>query len=287
VRFARRGLLVTDLLILLVLGAAAPRAAGAQADTISPRPLFTGADALLVGGILVGARLIHPLDAHYMRQLQDSSTQANRKLQVLATIVRTTAAPGAWIIGGSMYTAGRLSNNTKLADLGLHGTEALIVGEITATALKMAIGRARPYVNGNPNDYRLGRGLKSGDYKSFPSGHSVAAFAAAAAVSSETSRWAPGTRWVIGPVLYGGAALVGASRMYNNQHWASDVIVGAGIGTLAGLKVVRYHHSHPGNRIDRWLLAGSLVPDGEGGRALRWSVMPGGLPGNEPPPGQP
>jgi membrane-associated phospholipid phosphatase len=281
---ARRAL---DLLLLAGLLTGRPAAAAAQADTISPRPLFTAADALLAGGIVFGARLIHPLDAHYMRRLQDSSTQANRKLQVLATIVRTTAAPGSWIIGGSMYAVGRLSGNTKLADLGLHGTEALIVGEITATVMKVTIGRARPYVNGNPNDYQFGRGFTSGDYKSFPSGHSVAAFAAAAAVSSETSRWAPGTRWIIGPVMYGGAALVGTSRMYNNQHWASDVIVGAGIGTLAGLKVVRYHHSHPGNRLDRWLLAGSLVPDGDGGRSLRWSLVPGGLSGNSPPPGMP
>jgi membrane-associated phospholipid phosphatase len=275
------------LLLLAGLLAGRPAEARAQADTISPRPLFTGADALLVGGILLGARLVHPLDEHYMRRLQDSSTQANRRLQLLATIVRTTAAPGAMIIGGSMYAAGRLGKNEKLADLGLHGTEALMVGEAVATTMKVVIGRARPYVNGNPNDYKLGRGWSRGDYKSFPSGHSVAAFAAAAAVSSETSRWAPGTRWVIGPAMYGGAALVGVSRMYNNQHWASDVIVGAGVGTLAGLKVVRYHHSHPGNRIDRWLLSGSLVPNGEGGRSVRWSLMPGGLPGNSPPPATP
>jgi hypothetical protein len=260
-----------------------PRPSAAQADTIPGRPLFTAGDALLVSGILLSARLIHPLDEHYMHRLQDSSTQANRKLQLLATVVRTTAAPGAYVIGGSMYTVGRLSKSDKLADLGLHGTEALVVGEAVASMLKVVIGRARPYVSGNPNDYGFGRGLRSGNYKSFPSGHSVSAFAAAAAVSSETSRWAPSTRWIIGPVLYGGAALVGASRMYNNQHWASDVIVGAGIGTLAGLKVVRYHHSHPGNRLDRWLLAGSLVPGDAGGSSMRWSLLPAGLAGSSPP----
>jgi membrane-associated phospholipid phosphatase len=58
--------------------------------------------------------------------------------------------------------------------------------------------------------------------------------------------------------MYGGAALVGLSRMYNNRHWASDVITGAAIGTFAGTKVVRYHHTHPGNRIDRWLLGASM-----------------------------
>ena len=56
---------------------------------------------------------------------------------------------------------------------------------------------------------------------------------------------------------YAGATLVGVSRMYNNMHWASDVIGGAAVGTLFGLKVVKYSHSHPGNRIDRALLKGN------------------------------
>jgi membrane-associated phospholipid phosphatase len=44
--------------------------------------------------------------------------------------------------------------------------------------------------------------------------------------------------------------------MYNNMHWASDVMAGAAIGTLVGLKVVKYTHSHPGNRIDNNLIKG-------------------------------
>ena len=253
------------------------RPVAAQSDTIARTPLFTAGDGLFVAGILLGARLIHPLDAHYQRRLQDSSTQANRKLQVLSKVVRTTAAPGAYIVGGTLYAAGRLSHNSKMADLGLHGAEALLIGEATATTMKILVGRARPYVGTGPNDYGFGRGLSRGDYKSFPSGHAVAAFAAAAAVTSETSRHAPDTRWIVGPIMYGGAALVGVSRMYNNQHWASDVIVGAGIGTLAGLKVVRYQHSHAGNALDRWLLAGSIAPVEGGGHALRWSLVPAAL----------
>jgi hypothetical protein len=39
--------------------------------------------------------------------------------------------------------------------------------------------------------------------------------------------------------------------MYNDKHWASDVALGAAIGTLSGKLVVRYAHGRPGNLIDR------------------------------------
>ena len=242
-------------------------------------PLFTYRDAFLAGGFALTARLVHPLDDHFAEVLQDSGAQSNRKLQELAAFVRTTATPGSYLIGGSMYVVGRVAKNHKLASLGLHGTEALVIGEATAWVIKGIVGRQRPFVEPrNPDSYQLFRGLKKGNpYRSFPSGHSVSAFAAAAAVTAETSRNAPNSTWFVAPIMYGGAALVGISRMYNNQHWASDVLVGAGIGTFAGLKVVRFHDSRPDNRIDRLFLTGSLVPDGAGGHAVRWSVLPGAL----------
>jgi membrane-associated phospholipid phosphatase len=269
--------------LLLVLPLApmlqAPAFAQNADSTSSTRPLFTYRDAILAGAFAVTARLVHPLDERFRDRLQDSSTQANRKLQALATFVRTTATPGSYIIGTSMYAAGRLAKNRKLASLGLHGTEALIIGEGVAGVVKMVVGRQRPSVEpGDPNSYGFMRGLKGGDaYRSFPSGHTVSAFAAAAAVTAETSRNAPNTRWIVGPVLYTGATLVGVSRMYNNRHWASDVIIGAGIGTFAGLKVVRFNDSHTGNRVDRFFLTGSLVPEPGGGQSLHLSLLPASL----------
>jgi len=72
--------------------------------------------------------------------------------------------------------------------------------------------------------------------------------------------------------MYGGAAAVGVSRMYNNRHWASDVILGAALGTFAGTKVVRYHATHPGNRIDKWLINASFSPSNPGQLSL--SILP-------------
>ena len=60
--------------------------------------------------------------------------------------------------------------------------------------------------------------------------------------------------------MYGGATLVGLSRMYHNKHWASDVALGAAVGTFSGLKVVRYSHAHPDNKVDRVMLMPSSRP---------------------------
>jgi hypothetical protein len=62
--------------------------------------------------------------------------------------------------------------------------------------------------------------------------------------------------------------------MFQNQHWASDVIVGAAIGTFAGLKVVHWHHSHPGNFVDRVLLGPVLRRSADGETQVGFQIRP-------------
>lgn len=250
-------------LVALTSALLPPRSALAQADTVTPpRALFTKNDAVLAGVFAIGALAARPLDKTFALRLQRPGTQERRMLQKSATFFNTVAVPGAFVIGPGMYIVGRLSGEHKVADLGLHGSEAIFIGEILGGVIKGMAGRARPLLNPtdpNPDDWQFMRGFGPGEgYRSFPSGHATAAFAAAAAVTAEMSRWEPNSRWVVGTAMYGGAGLVGLSRMYNNRHWASDVIIGAAIGTFAGNKVVRYHHSHPGNKLDEWLVNFSI-----------------------------
>ena len=291
-RWAARGLrkgrlMSTRFLRALALGGIlfVPTPALAQVPAPAPRvSLFTVNDAYLAGGFIAGTLALRPVDELFAKRLQNKYSQSSRFLQEVAVTFRTIAEPGAFIIGGTLYVAGRASKQRDMADLGLHGTEAVVLGSIFAGVLKDAFGRARPFVHPptdstgfNPNDWQFGRGLKSGDsYRSFPSGHSVAAFAAAAAVVNETSRWWPDLKWVIGPAMYGGAGIVGLSRMYNNRHWASDVMMGAAIGTFAGNKVVRYHHrTNPTNKFDRWLLGASVRQSASGSYSnFAWTFAP-------------
>lgn len=230
-------------------------------DTIAGKsPLFTGRDALILAGFAVGTVAVAPLDMQLAQILQNPRAQENRVLGHSATSFRFLGAPGTVVIGLALYTFGRIDDQRRVQDLGLHGVEAVILSMATSFGIKMLAGRARPYVDiTNPHNFQLARGFSGDDYQSFPSGHTTSAFAFAAAVSRETQMWWPQSRWYIGTAVYAGATLVGVSRMYNNVHWASDVLGGAAIGTLLGLKVVKYHHSHPGNRIDRALLKGNRL----------------------------
>lgn len=267
-------------MVVLILGLAMPlRAqAPAPADTVIPDAwLFHRSDLYVLAGFTAATAAMFPLDRHLASVVRDEDLVTNRTLKHVAAGFRFMGGPGPLVIGAGMYVAGRATHNRRMAELALHGSEALFVGVGTTFALKTLLGRARPYISAdtNPNNFAFARGFKSPDFQSFPSGHTTAAFSVAAAVTSETGDWWPRRKWLIGTVMYGGATLVGVSRMYEDKHWASDVAIGAAVGTFAGLKTVRFNHTHTGNRLDRWFLGKdvkvSVLPGASGGMTLSLS----------------
>lgn len=80
--------------------------------------------------------------------------------------------------------------------------------------LKYTIGQERPY---------------PGVFNSFPSGHTMTAFFGAEMLRREYGEEYPG----IAIAGYAIATGVGFLRMYNNRHWVSDVLAGAGFGILS------------------------------------------------------
>jgi membrane-associated phospholipid phosphatase len=227
-------------------------------DTINKKtPLFVGKDALILGVFTLGTVAVAPLDIAVAKRLQYPWVQENRFLRRSATGFRVLAEPGSLLAGVGLYALGRADGQRRVQSLGLHSVESILIADVLGGTIKMVAGRARPYVDiDNPADFQLFRGFSDDKYRSFPSGHTINAFAFASTVTRETQFWWPHSAWYVGTVFYGGATLMGLSRIYNNQHWASDVMGGAAIGTLIGVKVVKYTHSHPGNPIDRRLIKG-------------------------------
>jgi membrane-associated phospholipid phosphatase len=73
------------------------------------------------------------------------------------------------------------------------------------------------------------------EYDSLPSMHTSSSFALASVLAATSDSF------VIKTAYYGAAAFVGFSRLYQNKHWASDVLLGAVTGELCGRVVTGFH----------------------------------------------
>ena len=157
--------------------------------------------------------------------------------QDLADAVQPLGTPmvlGAAVIAG--YGAGRLLGHPALAAASVRGAVALAAAGTTTLVLKYVVGRKRPIDSpGEPFEFDPFTGDAS-----FPSGHTTLAFAAATVLDRETaSRWVP---WVAYPV----AGLVGWSRLYDDEHWLSDVVAGAAVGFWVAGKTEDYMRRREG-----------------------------------------
>jgi undecaprenyl-diphosphatase len=165
----------------------------------------------------------------------------------------TAAAIATWGIG-------RLSRARTVADVGLHVTESLLATEVVAEVIRVATGRLRP--RASPDDafsFEPGKGLTVFEYRSFPSLHAAVAFTTAAALAEEVRHHKPNAFRFAAPLLYTAATIPGFTRLYLDQHWASDVLAGSVLGAVVGVRVVRYAHARR-TKLDRILLGATVLP---------------------------
>jgi membrane-associated phospholipid phosphatase len=101
--------------------------------------------------------------------------------------------------------------------------------------LKLAIGRARPFMEEGKTSFHPFSSLFSQNYHSLPGGHSTAAFV----LSTVLSRNAKPV-WLKG-LAYLPAVLTFVSRVYQDQHWTSDDLAGAVLGYFVATWVVDLH----------------------------------------------
>ncbi len=269
-------------LLALACLALAPSLLGAQGSQQPARqddgPLISRADAAVTAGFLLGSAALWPVDRYLAARIQDSTVQAVVFARRATTGFNTLARPGTLVISGALFAAGAATGSDGMRDVGRHGTEAVLLAELLTRGVKGIAGRARPNVDlDRPRDFKLGRGFGDNRYQSFFSGHASDAFAAATVFTAETARRMPGWEWPVGAALYGGAALVGVSRMYDNKHWATDVLAGAALGTFVGLQVVRYHDrdDDPDETVPEGGSPGASVSLTLSGEGLSLGVGPG------------
>lgn len=134
-----------------------------------------------------------------------------------------------------MYTVGAIVKDDKARYTALKGVEAYVIGFLADNLMKQLTQRHRPLIDPpNPNIWAGPFSLTINS--SFPSGHSTNIFAIATVIATAYTK----TIWV--PVLcYTLAGLTAASRVYQNDHWFSDVFVGAALGFAIGRTIMNNH----------------------------------------------
>ena len=169
-----------------------------------------------VGG--AAALLAHPYDRRLTNDFQ-SSARLDRFFEAGDVagggLVQGGAAVATWIVG-------KVSHSREIASVGEDLVRAQIVNGALTQTIKLATNRDRP----------------DGTRWSFPSGHTSAAFTTATVLERRLG-------WKAGVPAYAAAAYIGASRLQENRHFASDVLFGAAIGIVSGRSATfdrgRYH----------------------------------------------
>ena len=198
-------------------------------------PFHFGSKDFLTTGIITGVTaLAFTLDNPIRNAMKknhsstmDNLTNAGEKLG---------AAQYGLALSGALYLSGQIVQEPGLRKTGLMLAEALFLNGITTGVLKVVIGRSRPYGSDGNTDFDFFR-LDDED-NSLPSGHTSTAFTIATVLSQRIDN----TYATI--ALYSFAGLTAVQRIYADKHWFSDVILGAAIGTIVGLKVVNLNSEY-------------------------------------------
>ena len=157
----------------------------------------------------------------------------------LASVFRRAGQPEVYAaLPAAIITTGLLAGDGRITRAGGRLAASVVLSTAAFETLKLVSGRARPDAGQGAWEFSPFSGNGS-----LPSGHSTVAFALATSLSHELHN--P----VATVALYATAAGTAWSRIYDQRHWASDVVFGAALGIASAQFVY-----------DRWRIFGIRPP---------------------------
>ncbi len=205
---------------------------------------FDGKDWLYAGGFAAGTALVMSRDERIHENLSHvGNGSLNYDFWDIPT--RYGAVANANILSFATYATGLVIGNDDIRITGRLALEALSYSGVSAIVLRYTFGRSRPHLNQGAWKFNWFESRNA--IQSFPSGHTTVAFALSTVLAERIDTW-----WSR-VFFYSVATMTGYARIRNNQHWASDVVFGAGCGLAGGLFVMARERERESSHIESGL----------------------------------
>ena len=180
-----------------------------------------GGAAVIVGGLILAD--------------QDIDREAQKLRSSTTNHISSWTAPlgeeYGFAISAGLFGIGLAFDHENLRDTGREAVEAAFLGFVlNQLVLKRAFGRERIEDSNGRTVF-----VPGSSHDSFPSGHTTTAFAIASVIATRSKGWP------IPVIAYAAAALVALDRINTRDHFASDVVAGAFLGTTIGRFLVKRH----------------------------------------------
>ncbi len=205
---------------------------------VSPKE-WRGKSLLKFSAIVGAGLLLYALDGDIHQWSQDSQSKTSEGFSKFIT----RFGDGYVLLGlmTALYASGEVFHQNSLRKTALLSIESWLTSGVIVTGVKIVFGRARPYTDESSHSFHP-FSLRSRSH-SFPSGHSSSVFAVATVIAEQSEKA------YIDILAYSIASLVAISRVHNDKHWASDILIGSSIGYFVAKKICSLNEDRDSDRV--------------------------------------
>jgi len=139
------------------------------------------------------------------------------------------------------YSLGAIIKNQKVKETGVMMGELLMTTLLVQQPLRVIVGRARPYTN--EDNLTFNPFSTDGAYGSFISGHTWSSVGLSYILAEQIDH--P----IATAILYSLALVTPISRMAEDKHWFSDVLMGGALGYYSARSIVKFHKEGSKNKL--------------------------------------
>jgi hypothetical protein len=201
---------------------------------------FDKKDWIYSAALLLGTAASFSLDT----EIKDIAARNQNSTMNSITNIGEKYGNGVYVVllSAGLFTTGLLFESQKVENTGRILFEGLLVSGALVQVIKIVSGRSRPYLDEGPFMFNFFE--TDFDHTSFPSGHTIVAFTTSSVLAATIKNSYASI------ALYSLAGLTAYQRIYSNNHWFSDTVLAAIIGTVVGNALVKINEDRANEEDD-------------------------------------